>query len=302
MTVPLRWPMSALVSFHYFPNPKHVREFADGGLRLIADSGAFSALSLGAPITVDAFAEWAREVKDHTSWIASLDVIGDPEGTWTNWTRLRDLGVESVPTVHYGAAPAQMDRYAAEGVDFLGLGGMVGRKSEPQRLMRWALAMMRYARTHHPAMRFHGWGVTHPLLIQNLPWYSIDSSGFGTGFRYGRLVLFDPVAGRMLPTVEMNGRASYKLGQLLRTYYDVDPGDVASSSSTNRPLHVRVAARSAQLLEEHLQRRHNVQPPTYAVRDAIVGTAVHIADTGIPNLRNMLDPSRTTPITQGATP
>lgn len=289
MTGPeLRRPLSALVSFYYYPRPADVAQLHDGGMRLVADSGAYSALSLGKTIDVEAFAQWARDVREHVAWVASLDAIGDAAGTWVNWQRLRELGVESVPTVHYGADPRELDRYAEHGVDFVGLGGMVGRKSEPARLMRWALAMMRYARDTHPAMRFHGWGVTHPLLVRNLPWYSIDSSGFGSGYRYGRLNLFDPDTGKLVGAT-LDGRGAFKVGALLRRHYSVEPAAVATSSGANIDLQLRVGARASQLLEDYLRRRYAVEPPTYGLREPVVGTAVHFVDAALHNMRRLID-------------
>lgn len=295
MTGPtLRRPLSALVSFYYYPRAADVAMLHRGGLRLVADSGAYSALSLGKTISVEAFAAWARDVADHVAWVAGLDAIGDAAGTWANWQRLRELGVETVPTVHYGAPPHALDRYAAEGVDFVGLGGMVGRKSEPARLMRWTLAMMRHARDHHPAMRFHGWGVAHPLLVQSLPWYSIDSSGFGSGYRYGRLNLFDPDQRRLVGAT-LDGRGAFTVGTLLRQHYGVEPAEVARSHGANIDLQLRVAAHASQLLEDHLQRRYAVPPPTYGLREPVVGTAVHFVDAALHNLRRLTDPGTTEP-------
>jgi len=279
VTVELRYPVNALTSFRYFKDVD-LTPLTAGGLRLIADSGAFSAASQGTPIDLDEFADWATRVRHLVSWVASLDVIGDADRTWTNYQRLRSLhGLDVIPTVHYGADPSLLDRYAGDGVDFVGLGGMVGRKSEPQRLLRWTLHMFRYARDHHPGMRFHGWGVTHPQLLAALPWFSVDSSGAGSAYRYGRASLFNPDTAQLV-TASMNGRDMHRHSDLLRRWYGVTPAEVSTSSSTNRSLHVRMAARSLQLREDWLRARHRVTPPTYGLTDApSSGPHVHISDT-----------------------
>lgn len=289
----LRWPASALVSFHYYPDPALVARLAAGGLRLVADSGAFSALTQGAPITVDTFTPWAHAVRDHTCWVASLDVIGDPDGTWDNWQALRTQGLDTIPTIHYGTHPKVLDRYAEEGVDFLGMGGMVGRKSEQARLMRWTVQVMRYARDNHPGMRFHGWGVTHPQLVMNLPWWSVDSSGFGQAYRFGRLNLFNPETGKS-EKADMDGRDVFRLGRLLRRHYGTTPDALAYSTPANRPHIIRVSLRSYQLLEDHLRARHNVAPPVYGVRHpAGVGTNLHAVDGSAGNLLELTHPEDT---------
>lgn len=276
--IPLRHPINALVSFHYFADID-IAEMKAWGLRIIGDSGAFSALSQGTPIDRYAFSEWAARWSRSLTWVASLDVIGDAEGSWDNYEWLRGRGLNVVPTIHYGESPELIDRYAADGVDFIGLGGMVGRKSEPQRLLRWTLGMFRYAREHHPEIRFHGWGVTHPDLLMNLPWFSVDSSGFSAAYRYGRLTLFDPRNAKRIG-VELNGKDIYQHSDLLRAEYGLsDPDRVAKSDKSTRRDVVRLSVAAVQHMESYLQRRHKVSPPSYGltIENEQNGPLVHAA-------------------------
>jgi hypothetical protein len=143
--VPLDLPINVLTSFHFYRNTD-MAEMASWGLRIIADSGAFSAANAGAYVDLDAYVEWIQKWRVHLHWLASLDVIGDSGKSWANWRSLKTAGVESVPTIHYPAEPSELDRYVEAGADFIGLGGMVPYKSEPQRLLRWSAQVMRYAR------------------------------------------------------------------------------------------------------------------------------------------------------------
>lgn len=280
--IPLKHPINALVSFHYF-DQVDVGEIASWGLRLIGDSGAFSALSQGTHVDVSAFGDWAERWVDDLCWIASLDVIGDAKASHKNYNYLRDRGLDVVPTIHYGEKPETIDRYVQDGVDFIGLGGMVGRKSEPKRLLRWALSMFRYVRDKRPNVRFHGWGVTHPDLVMNLPWFSVDSSGFASAYRYGRLPLFDPSSGKRL-SIDLNGKDVWKYARLLRDKYGVDPARVAVSTSDTRRDLVRLSVSGAQQMENYLRKRHNVVPPTYGLRDDYgQAPSIHYADTSRSN-------------------
>lgn len=276
----LTHPVNALVSFHYY-RTIDVGAMSRGGLRMIGDSGAFSALNTGVPIDLVEFAEWAKRWRDSLLWIASLDVIGDAAGTWKNYRTLRDrYDLHVIPTVHYGADPSTLDRYAAEGVDMVGLGGMVGRKGQPKHLLRWCLSVFRYQRDHHPNMRFHGWGVTQKLLVNSLPWYSVDSSGAGAAYRYGRLVLYDPETYRTV-TIAMNAMDVYKHANLLRKHYGVRPVDIAASTSTTRRALIRASARSNQLVEAHLRRKFHVSSPTYGMQaSAGTGPSIHVSLSG----------------------
>lgn len=274
--VALRLPVNSLISFHYFKK-QNVAEMQSWGLRLIGDSGAFSSMSQGAEIDMDEFAAWGLRWKNNLAWVASLDVIGNQPATWANYKKLRAKGLEVIPTIHYGSDPKELDKYAADGVDFVGLGGMVGRKSEAQRLLRWTLSVFRYARDKHPQMRFHGWGVTHSQLIMNLPWYSVDSSGFSSAYRFGRLSLFDPSIAKTVG-IEMNGKDAYNHAELMRREYQIDPSEVASSTRETRRQLVRLSMASVQRQEDFLRKRHNVTPPSYGlVGDRVAAPNVHLA-------------------------
>jgi hypothetical protein len=263
--IPLRKPVNALVSYHYFK--KHdIGEMRSWGLRLIGDSGAFSSESQGVEIDIDDFATWGHKWREDLCWLASLDVIGNKEASWANYKYLRGAGLDVIPTIHYGCDPKEMDRYIAEGIDFIGLGGMVGRKSEQDRLLRWTLSIFRYARDNHPQMRFHGWGTTHNKLIMSLPWYSVDSSGFSASYRFGRLTLFDPSTGKNV-AMALDGKDVYNHTDLIRNEYGIDPSEIAVSNRETRRQVVRISVAAIQRTEDFLRKRHSVTPPKYGLQD-----------------------------------
>lgn len=173
MTSLVTYPIDALISYHYYREPTQIAKvmrFQQGGVtRFIGDSGAFSAYQIGATIELSTYAMWCRTWWDHFCWCASLDVIGDPQASWTNWTRLRDRHqLLTVPTLHAGCGTRWLDAYAKEGADLIGLGGMAGSGQAP-RAFRWAVHMVRHARDHWPQVRFHLWGVTGHNFLETLP-------------------------------------------------------------------------------------------------------------------------------------
>ena len=255
----LSTPVDILTSFFYYRNI-NMAEIRSWGTRIIGDSGAYSAMSTGTPVDRDEFHAWAKKWKDALYWVAALDMIGDPKGTYANWKAAQREGLDLVPTIHYGEPPETMNQYVDQGVTFLGLGGMVPYKSEPKRLMRWCLSMHIYARDNHPDVRFHGWGTTHSAIVDGLPWWSVDSSGFGSAFRFGVMKLFDPTAGRNR-SVPLDGRSIAKYARLLRTHYGADWRNVARSEPANRREVARVALRAQQLHAQRLQQRRAVTPP-----------------------------------------
>lgn len=255
MTIPP--PRNLLVSYHYY-SKYNLERFAH--CRVIGDSGAFSAASQGAVITTSELAAWAKRWQHILTWVAALDVIGDAAGTRRNWHEMVDVyGVQGVPTIHFGCDPSLMDYYAERGVDFIGLGGMVGKPIPKQ--LRWLVGCFRYARDHHPQMRFHGWGVTAEKLLQ-LPFFSVDSSGWSSSYRYGRLVLRDPDTGRPV-AVALDGKGSYtpEVVAVLREY-GVTPSQIATSGPHNRRLLVKLSALSASVGEQQFRKLHRRSPIT----------------------------------------
>lgn len=269
-------PRNILVSYHYFKG-YDLNKFA--GLRVIGDSGAFSAKHQGAEITTTDLAAWANRWRHRLCWVAALDVIGDPEGTRRNWHEMVDLhGVPGVPTVHFGGDPALLDYYGERGVDFVGLGGLVGRPAPAQ--MRWLVSMFRYARDAWPDMKFHGWGITHANALQ-LPFFSVDSSGWGGGYRYGRLSLRDPHSDKSY-ALDLDGRTTYApaVARLLRDHYGVNPSEVSTSGPHNRLLMVKLSALSASVQEQQFRRLHRRAPvaaPTWGQFDTAQGPHQHLA-------------------------
>lgn len=225
--------VDGLVSFHYFDDEK--MEMLDGRpLRLIADSGAFSAWSTGVEINVDKYAQWLRRWGHMFCWSASLDVIGDEYGTLTNWLHLRDRHqLLTVPTVHFGAGPDRIDRYAREGVDLIGLGGMAQSGHIPH-AFRWLISMFRHARDHWPDLRFHLWGISGRKFLDVVPAWSSDSSGtISQVSRFANLRLFDPRTGTDT-NVRLVGNGAYTAAPLLRRVYGITPADIERSTTENR--------------------------------------------------------------------
>lgn len=279
---------NVLCSYHYFKDYDFTR-LPD--LNIIADSGAFSAMSQGATITVDDLAAWAKDWPGVFKWVASLDVIGDPDATRRNWERMRDRHeLEAIPTIHWGSDPSLMDWYVEQGADLMGLGGMVGKSSDKQ--MRWLVSVFKHQQRHHPDLVFHGWGVTSPKVLR-LPFYSVDSSGWTSVFRYGQVTVRDPRTGQRYK-YQADGRDLKKkphIARLLRTEYGIDPDDVLISNAGNWEIHARIALAALTVQEKMFQKMHGpVRAPRFGVNysrdpqaEGLSPRAMHVATAMITN-------------------
>lgn len=282
-------PVDALVSYHYLRADDRMRRIvgepdadglaAEGRLfRLIADSGAFSAYRQGAVIELDEYAAWLHRWRPHLFWSASLDVFGDPVRSLANWKALRDThGLHTVPTIHIGTDVTWLDVYADEGVDFVGLGGMVGQPRPAQ--LRFLVHCLRRARDRYPSMRFHAWGTATHDMLGKLPLYSVDSSGLiGNAFRRGIANVWDDRA-RTVRHVPLDGRDPWMYRALLVDQYKMNPGDILRSSGSNRASLIALCTESLQRRAAHYQRIHAVTAPAYGITGhAPVGPRLHMAE------------------------
>lgn len=218
-------PPRVLVSFFYFGKPSPRRGtfgeqmelvFRSHPRSIMLDSGAFSAHGAGTSIDVDEYAAWVNEHAAMFDTIVNLDVLYDPDTTWSNQLRLEDATQQPIlPVVHFGAPPALLDRYLDAGHRYVSLGGMVGNSGRKR--MRWLIQMHRIARDAGAVL--HGLGLTTWVEMRSFPWYSVDSTSWRSGGRWGRLDIFDEQRGRLV-SVDTLGRR--KAGRHRATIYSID--------------------------------------------------------------------------------
>tara|TARA_R110002167_G_scaffold30123_6_gene99903 strand:+ start:558 stop:1502 length:945 start_codon:yes stop_codon:yes gene_type:complete len=279
-------PVSLLCSFWYYRSDAHLermrvamQQYTDrgGSVRMLVDSGAFSAHTQGTSIDADNYAAWLNDscVPAWGDWMVgafNLDVLGDAEASLANWQRLNDLGQSTIPVVHLGDDANLFDPYIEQGADYVGFGGMVGKSATRKR--NWAQRTMRYLRDEHPHVRAHGLGV-NAVSMMELPWYSVDSTAFNSSFLFGRLRLFDPRNGQMVKVV-MSGGSGFDIdvSRMLRQYYGVNPEEVWSSGTHNRKLLAELSGTATSLMQQYYRRRHQVKPPPSRSND-FSGTVMH---------------------------
>ena len=191
MTIEKLDRLRVLVSFHYFKK----KNFDDIIEQLIvnnvppdlfADSGAFSAWTQGAPVTVEEYAEWLHKWKHYFSVYCNLDVIDNPEETKINQRKLESLGLKPLPVWHIRTDRKVFEELCEE-YKYVAVGGMVGtywKKLMPK--LVWAV---KYGLEHGTVI--HGLGLTALTPMMQLPLYSVDSSSWGSGYRYGSVPVWD---------------------------------------------------------------------------------------------------------------
>lgn len=220
-------PLRMLYSYHFFKDTNFDALFAEhfAGIPcdLLADSGAFSAYTTGAVITVEEYAAWLWKWQHVFKVAAALDVIGDADASVAQSVRLRELAPPSttiVPVFHSTDGDwAYLQRYIDLGFDYIGISPIGNLYKAPALLDRW-LAECFSRRPAH--VRYHGFGVTGSRTLK-FPWYTVDSATFSMVFQYAEFPAWDT---RTCGFRRIASRA---------------PGELLSDSATLRAHGVRVS-------------------------------------------------------------
>jgi hypothetical protein len=182
-------------------------ESARAGVPLVLDSGAFSVATTGSPVSLLSYTNWLRagEKWRIADWCASLDVVGDPETTYRNYASMVAAGIENaVPTIHIGAPPEWVDRYADLGTRRVAIGGITAqlrrlRGYTDDDVHRWLAEVM--PRCQRAGMATHGFGINAQKLVRGYGWDSVDATSFASGTRYRSIPVY---RGGTLRNVSLN--------------------------------------------------------------------------------------------------
>jgi hypothetical protein len=276
--VPDRQPFKALISYHYFKGvdvAKLVRDFNQPSL-VFGDSGAFSAHTQGKPIRLEDYAAWCHKWKDHLTVYSNLDVIGDPAASHANLRRLEDeFDLSPIPVFHTGSPFRYLEDYC-ERYPYVALGGMVGKAN----LGSWLVKCFKIARRHNT--QFHGFGQTRHEFLMAFPFYSVDSSSWGKGHRFGQITVWDDRNAKFLNARVGDHKSVFAISELIRDH-GADPAQLADRAKYDRARVIAVSATAWARYERFLRRRHG----EIHLRDGSGkdGLNLYLADAAEDNLR-----------------
>lgn len=264
-------PFRFLTSFHFHAKTdlQALVDLRNGPCQIFADSGAFSAVTVGATISFPEYAAWLKHWDQLITVKATLDVIGDHKATMRNTRRLEDTGLRVLPVFHVGTPWTELEKLCAE-YSYVALGGMVPHTNNPTAVMRWLVRCFQVGREHGTV--FHGFGQLRLDILKVLPFYSADSSAWGANIRYGWSVLWDQPHRRMQKVtlgsaVDARRHAALLRGHGLDPVAFGDPGFARRAARSQETYHaeysalLQSAASAYRRMEQWLVTRHRVSPP-----------------------------------------
>lgn len=252
-----------LLSYWYYKDVDldalFAKYFTEPYPEVFADSGAYSAMTQGVAISLEEYAAWTKRWQHLFQVYSNLDVIGDAAGTERNQKALEDLGLKPLPVFHVSASlnydelERLCDRYS-----YIALGGLVPYMRYLDRIMPHLVKCFRIAEGRSV---FHGFGCTSWTILKALPWYSVDSSSWGQGFRFGQVPVFDDGKGRFIE-LKLGDRQAWGKHALLVRSLGFNPLDFADRSRNDRAKICAISALSYMKAEAWLRRRHgNIEIP-----------------------------------------
>ncbi len=269
-----------LVSYWYFKSTnlrKMIAEFEEPP-EVFADSGAFSAFNFNETLDVREYGEWLLKHRDLFTVYANLDDKKSIDNSLKNQAYLESLGLSPLPVFHAGE-PWSVLEDMLRSYDYVALGGLAGASVTSTALFKWLVECFRRAKEHEVV--YHGFGMTTWNWLKWLKWYSVDSSSWGSSFRYGSVVLFNPRTGKFQKMKLGDWKVCFENRELLREY-GVDPKDIADRSRNKRATLCVLSAMSYQKAEQWI-RKLNGEVERKSKQNG-PGFKVYLADGSTTNL------------------
>jgi hypothetical protein len=213
-----------LESYHYVEKQQYVDAMRQNDAKVFLDSGAFSAMNIGATIDINAYCDYIKrnvdiiKVEDNVQLASVLDGIGDPLKTWQNQLYMEEQHAKPLPCFHFGEDERYLEWYIQR-YEYITLGGMVRTKAED--VMNWLDRIWnKYLidGSGRPRLKVHAFGVTTISLMERYPWHSVDSSSWVQATAFGSIYTseYGPIA------VSTNSPSKHDSGRHMSTLTDIE--------------------------------------------------------------------------------
>lgn len=171
-------PLNLLIAYPYM-KPEVIAELRRmASVRVLLDSGAFTAWKAGTAIKLDDYCRFIESLGDLPWRYFTLDVVGNPGETMKNYEIMLKRGFKPMPIFTRGEEIAVLEDYYATS-DVVGIGGLVqtrGNKGFVKGIMR-----------HVGKRSVHWLGFSGLPFVHVYRPYMCDSSSWASSLRYGSL-------------------------------------------------------------------------------------------------------------------
>jgi hypothetical protein len=138
----------------------------------------------------DRYGLYLQQNQDKFEVAVNLDVIRNPELTWRMQQYLENkYKVKILPVYHQGADPKWLKLYM-DNYDYIGIGGLGQFVSRTQWIQYGDRTFTKICDDKgRPMWKTHGFAMTSPDLMLRYPWYSVDSTSWLVGEKFGLVIV-----------------------------------------------------------------------------------------------------------------
>lgn len=217
--------LNLLIAYPYCtPNRVENLRGKQDELRLLVDSGAFTAWKQGTAITLDAYCDFLEKLPLRVWRYFMLDVIGNAEATRANYHEMLRRGFTPIPIFTRGEDPAVLDEYFATS-DLVGIGGLVGTQGN----RGFVNGIMQRV----GGRRVHWLGFGKIDFVKTYRPYSCDSTSWVAG-RFGQIALY--MGNGQFVSFTQQFCRKHALPEEWRSrlgYYGIDPDALRTTAAWN---------------------------------------------------------------------
>jgi hypothetical protein len=177
-----------LLMSYYSLKDKPLDKYDLTGKSVFLDSGGFVARTKGVEISVEDYARYILKNKDHITVCANLDT-NSLEQSKENYQYLKSQlkGMVKVLPVYHPNEPLSYLEDMLKDTNHIAMGGIAGL-TKSRRYVETYISNV-FIRTKDK-IKVHGFGITKIDYLLKYPFYSVDSTTWLSGARYGQVCKF----------------------------------------------------------------------------------------------------------------
>lgn len=161
-------------------------------IKLMLDSGAFSAWKKGLEINLDEYIAYIKRNEKYLHTYVNLDVIPGAPGrrstqeeveaaakaSYRNLKKMHKAGLRPMPVFHMGESFDWLHRLLDDGEDYIGIGGMGNATNTSQIQFLDRVFTILTNSQGWPEVKTHGLGVAGFPMLKRYPWTTCDATSW----------------------------------------------------------------------------------------------------------------------------
>lgn len=173
-----------LVSYFNTRKQKDIKLYRERAKEIFLDSGAFTAFTKNIEISIEEYIDYLLKTRGKWDYVAGLDVIGNAEETKKYCDKMKEAGLDPIPTFHYGEDYSFLEDYC-KNYDYIALGGVAQLRTYP-RVSTWLDNCFSVIKNYWPK-KVHGFAITGERYMKRYPFYSVDSTSWLAGQKFNQV-------------------------------------------------------------------------------------------------------------------